>query len=419
MLKNLRNRMLFINMVSTFLLLIISFCVIFAVTYSSVRRDIDRSLFRAFVFHRTAEQSTDAKKPMFPPPDEEGGGKPNENGDRHLGDIRNFSVLVSQSGEVNTDSVFGENNKLYEAVAKYAAAQKEEKGSFKIDGVYWQYDTRNLKDGARLIALADVTAEHDMLARLTVSFVVCAALLLVLIFFFSLYFANRAMRPVIEAWEKQKQFVSDASHELKTPLAAINTNVDAVLSNPESSVLSQEKWLNYIKSESQRLALLTGNLLFMARLDGQAEFKTETVNLSEITEQAVLNLEAAAFERQVRFDYSIEKDVTVTGAKDQLQRLAVILLDNAVKYSPDRGTVNVSLKKKDKHAVLSVHNTGEPIPPDEQEKIFDRFYRVDKARSAGSYGLGLSMARDIVRLHGGKIWVESSKENGTSFFVTV
>ena len=213
--------------------------------------------------------------------------------------------------------------------------------------------------------------------------------------------------------------MSDASHELKTPLAAINTNVDAVLANPESSVLSQEKWLNYIKSESQRLALLTGNLLFMARLDNQAEFKTESVNLSEITEQAVLNLEAAAFERQVRFDYSIEKDVTVTGAKDQLQRLAVILLDNAVKYSPDRGTVNVSLKKKDKHAELSVHNTGEPIPPDEQEKIFDRFYRVDKARSAGSYGLGLSMARDIVRLHGGKIWVESSKENGTSFFVTV
>ena len=414
MLKNLRNRMLFINMVSTFLLLVISFCVIFAVTYSSVRRDIDRSLFRAFVFHRTAEQSTDAKKPMFPPPDEESGGKPNENGDRHLGDIRNFSVLVSQSGEVNTDSVFGENNGLYEAVAKRAAAQKEEKGSFKSDGVYWQYDTRSLKDGARLIALADVTAEYNMLARFIISFIICAALLLVLIFFFSLYFANRAMRPVIEAWEKQKQFVSDASHELKTPLAAINTNVDAVLANPESSVLSQEKWLNYIKSESQRLALLTGNLL-----DNQAEFKTESVNLSEITEQAVLNLEAAAFERQVRFDYSIEKDVTVTGAKDQLQRLAVILLDNAVKYSPDRGTVNVSLKKKDKHAELSVHNTGEPIPPDEQEKIFDRFYRVDKARSAGSYGLGLSMARDIVRLHGGKIWVESSKENGTSFFVTV
>ena len=414
MLKNLRNRMLFINMVSTFLLLVISFCVIFAVTYSSVRRDIDRSLFRAFVFHRTAEQSTDAKKPMFPPPDEESGGKPNENGDRHLGDIRNFSVLVSQSGEVNTDSVFGENNGLYEAVAKRAAAQKEEKGSFKSDGVYWQYDTRSLKDGARLIALADVTAEYNMLARFIISFIICAALLLVLIFFFSLYFANRAMRPVIEAWEKQKQFVSDASHELKTPLAAINTNVDAVLANPESSVLSQEKWLNYIKSESQRLALLTGN-----RLDNQAEFKTESVNLSEITEQAVLNLEAAAFERQVRFDYSIEKDVTVTGAKDQLQRLAVILLDNAVKYSPDRGTVNVSLKKKDKHAELSVHNTGEPIPPDEQEKIFDRFYRVDKARSAGSYGLGLSMARDIVRLHGGKIWVESSKENGTSFFVTV
>lgn len=419
MLKNLRNRMLFINMVSTFLLLVISFCVIFAVTYSSVRRDIDRSLFRAFAFYNPAGQGTDIKKPMLPPPMAKNGEKPKENGDRRLGDIRNFSVFVSQSGEVKTDSLFGENNGLYEAVAKRAAAQKEEKGSFKSDGVYWQYDTRSLKDGARLIALADVTAEYNMLARFIISFIICAALLLVLIFFFSLYFANRAMRPVIEAWEKQKQFVSDASHELKTPLAAINTNVDAVLANPESSVLSQEKWLNYIKSESQRLALLTGNLLFMARLDNQAEFKTESVNLSEITEQAVLNLEAVSFERQVRFDYSIEKDVTVTGAKDQLQRLAVILLDNAVKYSPDRGTVNVSLKKKDKHAELSVHNTGEPIPPDEQEKIFDRFYRVDKARSAGSYGLGLSMARDIVRLHGGKIWVESSKENGTSFFVTV
>lgn len=414
MLKSLRNRMLIINMVSTFCLLLVSFFVIFAVTYSSVQRDIDRNLFRAFSMHRPAVAPEEEKPSPFSEHPRKDTDTPEE---RHLGDIRNFSVVVFEDGTVETDSLFGENSEVYRSVAEYAAKQKKTEGRFKSEEVYWQYDTHLLGNGARIIALADVTAEYAMLVRLAVSFALCAVLLLVLIFFFSLFFANRAMRPVSEAWEKQKRFVADASHELKTPLAAINANVDAVLANAESTVSEQKKWLRHIKSEAQRLSQLTNNLLFMARMDARSEIPTENVNLSETAEEVALNFEATAFERGIHLEYFSDRDSIVKGDKNGLYRLVVILLDNAVKYSPNGETVTVAVKKEKKCILLSVHNTGSPIPPDKREKIFDRFYRADESRTGNSYGLGLAMAREITTRHGGKIWVESDKENGTVFYV--
>ena len=164
-------------------------------------------------------------------------------------------------------------------------------------------------DGTRIIALADITAENGIIVRLLASFALCSVGLLVAVFLISLYFANKSIKPVRDAWDKQKQFVADASHELKTPLAAINTNVDVLLGSPESTVGQQSKWLEHIKSEAERLTGLVQNLLFMARIDGDVQVPMTETNLSDVYESVALNMEAVAFEKGKNYSYDIEHGI--------------------------------------------------------------------------------------------------------------
>lgn len=413
MLKKLRNKMLMINMISTFFLIILAFSVIFAITYNNVQQDINESLFRAFSFHG----------PFKAP--EHGKNHPNRGGEekpqRVLRDMHIFSVFVEKDGTVRTDSMFGENSEHYKTVANAALMQNSLKGEFKSESIVWRFDTHIMGNGEKIIALADITAEKSFLRQLIITFVCCAAGLLIIVFALSLLFANRAISPVREAWEKQKQFVADASHELKTPLAAINTNIDVLLSQSDKTIAEQEKWLKYIKKEAERLTNLTGSLLFMAKMNGEPKVEMKRVNFSEIAEAAVLNMEAVAFENGIRFDYDIEGNIFLSRANESnLTRLCLILLDNAVKYSKKDSTVDIRLFSDNaKSASFCVRNDSEPIPPEEVGKIFDRFYRVDKSRSSEGYGLGLAMAKEITELHKGKIAVKSTQEYGTEFTVTL
>ncbi len=413
MLKKLRNKILLMNMISTFFLVILAFSAIFAMTYNNMQRDINESLFRAFSFHRPMQQ------PRVYDNRERAQEKPQN--ERVLRDMRTFSVFVESDGTVRTNSMLGENSEHYKKVAQAALNQNLERGEFKSEDIVWRFEKREIGEGAKIIALADITAEKGFLLQLAVSFGICAAILLILIFAVSMHFANRAIAPVKDAWDKQKQFVADASHELKTPLTAINTNVDAILSQREKTVGEQEKWLKYIKSEAQRLSELTGSLLFMARVSDGQNIQMGAAPLSEIIESSVLNLEAVAFEKGVRFSYDIEENVYASHANEsQLTRLCLILLDNAIKYSPEGGTVRVEFSAESgKLARLCVHNGGEHIPKEELTKIFDRFYRTDKSRASLGYGLGLSIAKKITELHKGKITVRSSREEGTEFTVTL
>ena len=416
MIKKLRNKMLFMSMISIFCLIVVAFTAIYAITYNHTEQNIQNSLERTYRFYRPGRMRFW---------NQEGEAGPGEERKfnfekRELRDVSNFSVFVDGEGNVHTDSFFGENSEHYETVTNEALSQNSSSGEFLCKGLIWRFQTREIKDGAKIIALVDITAEKGMLRHLIISFGASAFVLLAVIFFISLLFSNRAMRPVAEAWDKQKQFVADASHELKTPLTAINTNIDVLLTKGENKIKDEEKWLRYIKTETQRLSELTGNLLYMAKMDTDAPVEKRRSSVSEIAESAVLNLEAIAFEKGLIIESKIEKDVYGVVSPSHITRLVLILLDNAIKYSPKNEKIYVSLKKTGKeNIVLSVRNMGSVIEPGDTERIFDRFYRTDESRSTPGYGLGLSMAKEIVKNHKGKISVKSSEEYGTEFTVVI
>lgn len=221
--------------------------------------------------------------------------------------------------------------------------------------------------------------------------------------------------------EARRRFVSDASHELKTPLTVLLADADILLAHGEDTVESQRKWVEAIREEGLRMKGLVQDLLYLARGDaGQRAAARETVSLSDAVERCVLAFEPVAFEAGLTLDSDTAPNLSVTGDGEELRRLCAILLDNACKYGQQGGQITVTLKGGER-AVLTVHNTGEPIPPEAQAHLFERFYRADAARSreTGGYGLGLSIAAAIVEGHRGKITVHSAPGEGTAFTVTL
>ena len=194
-----------------------------------------------------------------------------------------------------------------------------------------------------------------------------------------------------------------------------------MLSSKEKTVAQQQKWIDYIKIEAQRMTSLVNNLLFLAKADDNINNVVfSEINLSDTVWSCILPFESVAFEHGKTIDSNIDNGIVVKGEAGKLTQLIGILVDNAIKYANDRGLITVTLSQTPEKIKLSVNNTGEPIPEDQLGHIFERFYRVDKsrAREQGGYGLGLSIAESIVASHHAKIFVASTAENGTTFTVT-
>ena len=233
----------------------------------------------------------------------------------------------------------------------------------------------------------------------------------------AIWLIRRMVRPVDEAMEKQRQFVWDASHELKTPLAVISANVEVLSADP-----SDTKPLEYIQSEVRRTDQLIQNLLTLARMEKDgAGVGFQPFDLSRALLEVALPFESAVFEAGKTITLQIPNGVQYTGNEDMIKQLAVILLSNAQKYADDGGSIRLTLEEKGDKRILRVHNTGPAIPPEAQEKIFDRFYRVDSShnREIEGNGLGLAIARSIAETHHGHIAVHSTESEGTTFTVTL
>ena len=271
------------------------------------------------------------------------------------------------------------------------------------------------------IAFADTGWEREGTRRQVVSAVVLFLVSAAGFFAVSWFLSRWLVRPVEESWKQQQQFVADASHELKTPLTVLLADADILLSHGDETVDSQRKWVEYIRQEGLRMKELVQDLLFLARGDAAGWARPQgTACLSELCESCVLSFDPVAFERGLTLDSAIAPGVSVAGSGEELRRLAAILLDNACKYCPSGGAVRLTLAASDR-AVLTVHNTGDPIPPEAQPHLFERFYRADAARSRGTggYGLGLAIAAAIAEGHRGKISVRSEPGEGTAFTVTL
>lgn len=240
------------------------------------------------------------------------------------------------------------------------------------------------------------------------SVAICAVGIILSVWISSLV-SRRLVKPIQEMLDEQHDFISDVSHELKTPLAVINANAEAL-----ESESGENKWVGSIKSESLRMSGLINELLAASRLEKSDSQNTFTrIDLSSIVNETVMTFDAMAFERGVIIDTNIHDGVFVEGNSEKLHRLAGILLDNAVKYVNKNGRITVDLYTRFANTVLEVANTGSYIEKDQAKKIFERFYRIDESRTTEgkykSYGLGLSIARTIVEEHGGNISVTSKR----------
>jgi signal transduction histidine kinase len=222
------------------------------------------------------------------------------------------------------------------------------------------------------------------------------------------------------AWHKQRAFVADASHELRSPLAAIRCNLDVVLDNPDEPVREKQLYWEGISEETARMSVLVDELLLLARADSDAVvMQKEKVDLSALAEAAVPFMQPLAGKNAVELKLEAPSPVWATGDPARLKQVLIALIDNAVKYTPEGGHVTVSIKHVKDRAVMEVSDTGIGIPKEHVDKIFERFYRVDKAREreSGGYGLGLSIAHWIVGQHGGTISVSSEEGKGSTFTV--
>jgi len=234
----------------------------------------------------------------------------------------------------------------------------------------------------------------------------------------SVILARWATRPVERAWKQQRQFLSDASHELKTPLTVILSNAELLSALPLEE--RPARWTDNILSESRLMKRLVEEMLTLARADHLSQLPVlSEVSLSDAAEDCALAFEPVAFEAGKPLEYTVTEGVTVLGDRDRLGRLVSILLDNAIKYGAEGGTITLSLEKTERQARLAVSNPGQPIPAEQLPKLFERFYRADASRGEQSgFGLGLSIAAVIAREHKGTLRAESD-ETSTRFIFTM
>jgi len=293
----------------------------------------------------------------------------------------------------------------------------------KQTGVLKEYGLRfyraDLPDG-RVYAFTDISAGRNTLRGLLGSFVLIGALSSLGFLGISLLLSNWAVKPVAQAWQQQRQFVADASHELKTPLTVILTNAELMQSQ---DYLPDEKqqFSQNILTMSRQMRFLVESLLELARADnGQIQAAEEPLDCSALLEEAVLPFEPAYFEKGMVLESRIEPGIFVTGDGRYLRQVAEILLDNGLKYADPAGPVVLTFTRQGRgRCLLTVSTRGEPLSAQECKDIFKRFYRRDAARSdRGSYGLGLAIADRIVREHRGKIWAQGV-QGGNIFSVSL
>lgn len=292
--------------------------------------------------------------------------------------------------------------------------------SEKSVGIINEYNLRFYRTAANSgvsIVFADITSEKSTLLSLLRILLLIGGGAFLIFFGISVALAHWAIKPVETAWQQQRQFVADASHELKTPLTVIMTNAE-LLQSPDYDEQSRSGFAASILVMSKQMRGLVEQLLELARADsGQNLPPFERFDLSSAVKNAILPFEPVFFEKGIELSSDIQDGIFINGDKEHLRQVLEIFLDNAQKYASVPGSANVKLERCGKNRCrLCVANTGEAIAPEDLKNIFKRFYRADKARSRdGSFGLGLSIAESVVLRHHGKLWAESKNGMNTFF----
>ena len=287
-------------------------------------------------------------------------------------------------------------------------------------GVLEEYNLRYFRlktPASHCLVFADISSEVTTLNSLIKNCALIGAISFAVFLAASILLSGWAVRPVEQAWMQQRQFVADASHELKTPLTVIMTNAELAQSM-EYDEVRRGKFLEGIASMSRQMRALVEEMLELARADQARPAEMETLDLSKVVSDALLPFEPVFFESGRSLSSRVDEGLRMRGSYSGLTQLLEVLLDNARKYSREGGNTQVTLEKRRRsRCLLTVADEGDPIPQEELRNIFKRFYRADPARSrTGSFGLGLSIAESITKQHRGRIWAES-RDGVNSFCV--
>lgn len=335
--------------------------------------------------------------------------------DRKFMDSVVYTVNLDENNEItgiiDHSTLSGETTKIKEKALEILEEVDDDYEY--IGNLYFNKYSYAFKDKSKLI-IVDNSKTNERLQNILKITLILFLVFEVVIVIISKAISRLISRPVEDTFNKQKRFIEDASHELKTPIAVIMANAEMLEKNKK-----EDKWLKNIVNETERMNKLVKDLLDLAKLENGVNKGSYTIsNISKEIEKTILTFESMAFENNIKLDYKIEEDIKLNCNSNQIKQLVAILLDNAIKHSYKDKKVKVSLYKQKEEIILNVVNNGDTINKADLSKIFERFYRVDSSRnrSQNRYGLGLAIAKNIVENHNGKITVESSN-NKTTFQV--
>ncbi len=362
------------------------------------------------------ENSSDAPSSDNTPPD-----KPQNSGENFMPsgmspevpyESRFFTVTISSDGNIiksDFSKILSVDENTANKYIKIALKSKNSKGFAK------QFRYLKKSDGRQTdIIFLDCGRKLDsynafLWTSIIVGFGGC-----VIVFVVFLLISGKIVKPIAESYAKQKRFISDAGHEIKTPLTIINANLDLLESDEKSEELDE------IRKQTKRMTQLTNNLVYLSKMEeSEHTVKKIEMPLSDIVLETANSFKSLSLTKELNFTADITPNISIIGAPDAIRQLTSVLLENAIKYSEKRGTVQIKLTLNKKSAVLTVFNTTETqINKDDLPYVFDRFYRADASRnsSTGGYGIGLSVAKAVIEAHGGNIKAET--ESGKDFLVT-
>lgn len=412
MIKKLRRKLVLIVMAVVMLILLAIFITILLTTQRNNER------MSVGILHQTLNVRpfpSGTKPPVVdsqPPPPE------------RLAPQMRLPVLIMEiDGDGNVSVITNQLHFIGESdiapIAELVASKAENIGI--LSDYALRYLRKSTESGMR-VAFADISVEQEILKTQIANSLLIGGLAMLAFFFLSLFLARWAVRPVEVAWEQQKQFIANASHELKTPLTIILSNADMLRTEKNLADDKNARRMEHIHVAAVRMKQLVEDMLALAKSDsGERTALHSVVDFSYIVKSAVLMYEPIFYDEGKGLSYEIEDNLSVRGDLPRLQQVIHILLDNARKYSSAHGAIRVRLSKAEhKSLLLKVSNEGAPIPKAELEQIFLRFYRRDESRSEhGSFGLGLSIAQSIVSKHKGNIWADSDEKSGNSFYVSL
>ena len=427
MLKKLRIKFIALNMATVAVVLTVVFTAICVINYQQSVARVHETLDAAVTHAGDASGGPiegGAPVGQAPADSDREGSMPPEIGGKRGGSDPTIPVAVFSVGD--DGALTAVERRTTASIADDVLAQAAEaladqpEGFGNLDSLGLFYEKRTAGDTAYLAFVDMSTANGWQSLAFTLTGV--GVMALAAFFVISMFFSRWALRPVDQAWRQQRQFVADASHDLKTPLTVILANTSILLEHPERSIASESQWVESTQHEAEQMQGLVGDLLLLAQVDeGSATPTMERIDLADLVEGELLQFESVAFERAIDLNSQLDENVAVHGNAMRLRKLVGTLLDNACKYADDDGCVHVTLRQSARRVELAVHNTGFAIAPEDLPHVFDRFYRADKARTRddSGHGLGLAIAHAIAEEHGGTLDVASDDAHGTTFTLTL